>query len=293
MRCGLNTFLDSPGFTDADFSLIDRYKGYGAEVIELAVVEPSAVSVPDLRSRLQAAGLPEPIVCGAFGGGRDLRGESGEVQKAITYIDEMIDLARVLGAKVVCGPMYSEVGHARLYSAEERHSQLNRIAESLRPLCEKASKGGITLALEPLNRYETDCINTIEQALDLIERVGHPALKIHIDSYHMHIEEADMGAAIRLAGSHIGHVHASASHRGLLGEDQVNWPVFFDALAAIDYQGAIALESFSRSNPALAKATSIWRTLYESTEEFATKGISFLKSNRDRILLSMENQSVF
>lgn len=278
MRFGLNTFLFTPGFTDADLPLIARCQSYGAQVIELAIVEPSAVNIARLDAALRASGLEQPVICGAFGPGRDLRGTPEQAQATTRYITELIDLAAAVGAKVVCGPMYSETGRSSAHTPAERESQLQQIADRLRPLCVQAEAAGVTLAIEPLNRFETDCINTLEQAAALIARVGSPRLKIHIDTFHMNIEEADSGAAIRRHGQHIAHVHASASHRGMLGQDQVDWPGVLAALHDIDYQGAIVIESFSDEIPALARATSIWRKLYDSPQAMAIEGLKFLES---------------
>ena len=277
MRFGLNTFLVSPGFTDADIPLIHTFKRYGAEVIELAIVDPDAVTISKIRTALNAAGMPAPIICGAFGAGRDLRGNTDEVANATSYICQLIDMAHELGSGIVCGPMYSETGRSGPHSPSERDAQLERIANTLKLLCTKAEAADVILALEPLNRFETDCINTIDQALDLIERVGSPALKIHIDTFHMNIEEEDSGAAIRRASKHIGHVHASASHRGLLGQDQVDWDGVFTALSDIEYEGDIVIESFSMDNKAIARAASIWRPLYDSPEQLAVEGLKFLQ----------------
>ncbi len=284
MRFGLNTFLVSPGFTDSDLPLIEAFKGYGADVIELAIVDPSAVTVSSLKEALTAADLEQPIVCGAFGPGRDLRGTPEQVEMASTYISDLIDLAVALDSKLVCGPMYSETGRSGAHSAEEREAQLEQITAALKPLCAKAESAGIILAVEPLNRFETDCINTLQQTVDLIERVGSPALKIHIDTFHMHIEEVDSGAAIRKAGAHIGHVHASASHRGLLGKDQVDWQGVIAALKEIGYDGDVVIESFSEDNKVIARAAAIWRKLYESPEQLAVEGLLFLRENWNQVV---------
>ncbi len=284
MRFGLNTFLVAPEFTDSEIPLIETFKGYGAELIELAIVNPSSITASALMASLEAAGLPEPVVCGAFGDGRDLRGTDEEVTNTTRYLSELIDLAELLGSKTVCGPCYSRTGRSGAHSADEREAQLVRVAEALKPLCDKADAVGVTLAVEPLNRFETDLINTLEQAADLIERVGSPALKIHVDTFHMNIEEADSGAAIRKAGPLVGHVHASASHRGIPGRDQVDWDGVFEALDAIGYSGDVVLESFSRDNTIIARATSAWRDLYESPEQYAVEGLQFLKNIRNPML---------
>jgi D-psicose/D-tagatose/L-ribulose 3-epimerase len=212
-----------------------------------------------------------------------LRGSSSEVANATQYVSELIEMAHALGAKIVCGPMYSRTGRSGAHSAEERESQLEQIASGLQKLCRKAEAAGIILALEPLNRFETDCINTMEQAVEMIDRVGSDALKIHIDTFHMNIEEADSGAAIRKYAEHIGHVHASASHRGLLGNDQVDWIGVLGALHDVGYEGDIVIESFSEDNQVIAKAASIWRPLYNSPEQLAVEGLQFLKKSWQQI----------
>jgi D-psicose/D-tagatose/L-ribulose 3-epimerase len=283
MRLGLNTFLVSPGFTDADLPLIATFEKYGAQLVELAIVEPASVSVSKLKTALASSRLEQPVICGAFGSGRDLRGSPSEVANTTQYVSELIEIAHALGAKIVCGPMYSRTGRSGAHTAEERESQLDQIALGLEKLCGKAEDAGITLALEPLNRFETDCINTIEQAVEMIDRVGSDALKIHIDTFHMNIEEADSGAVIRHYAEYIGHVHASASHRGLLGEDQVDWTGVLGALHYTGYQGDIVIESFSRENQVIAKAASIWRKLYDSPEQLAVEGLQFLKKTWQQI----------
>lgn len=280
MRFGLNTFLQSPGFTDSELDLIGTFRGYGAEMVELAVVDASAVTPSKLVEALDDAGFAEPVLCGAFGDGRDLRGSVAEVEGAVSYISELIDLAEAVGSKVICGPMYSRTGRCGAHSPEEREAQLERIAGALKPLCAKAEAIGAILAVEPLNRFETDCINTLDQAVDLIGRVASPALKIHMDTFHMHIEEENSADAIRRASAHIGHVHASASHRGLLGRDQVDWAAVMDALEDIGYEGDVVIESFSMDNKVIARAASIWRSLYENPGQLAVEGLHFLKELR-------------
>jgi D-psicose/D-tagatose/L-ribulose 3-epimerase len=134
------------------------------------------------------------------------------------------------------------------------------------------------LAVEPLNRFETDCINTMEQAVAFIDRVGSPALKIQIDTFHLNIEEDDSVAAILKHAKHIGHVHGSASHRGLLGQDQVNWEGVLGALQSVGYDGDIVIESFSEDNQVIARAAAIWRPLYDSPEQLSVEGLKFLRN---------------
>jgi len=266
MRFGINTFLTCPGFTDSDLRLIQEYKNYGAETIELAIADPSVVTVSKLKEALEDAELDTPPICGAFGPGRDLRGSPEASATATQYISDLIEIGQAIGSKIICGPLYSEVGRAGPHTADERERQLEQIAAALKPLCEKAKAAGITLTLEPLNRFETDCINTLEQAVSMIQRVGSDSLKIHIDTFHMNIEEDDSAAAIIKAA-------------GLLGQDQVDWTNILNAISKIGYDGDIVIESFSEDNTIIAKAAAIWRTLYESPEQLSVEGLKFLKEN--------------
>ncbi|MGJ8639070.1 MAG: sugar phosphate isomerase/epimerase family protein [Opitutaceae bacterium] len=283
MRFGLNTFLVSSGFSDADLPLIQQFQEYGAEVIELAIVDVAGITPSKLLEAMQLAGLERPIVCGAMIPGRDLRGSPEEQATCVSYIDELITLAEAIGSKLVCGPFYSTTGRTDRYSAAERNAQYDVIANNLKPLCDRADAAGITIAIEPLNRFETDCINTLSQAVDLIERVGSPALKIHVDTFHMNIEEDDTAAALLAAGKHVGHFHASASHRGLIGKDQVDWSGALAALKSINYEGDIVIESFTEDNAVLAKATSIWRKLYDGPEQLAVEGLQFLNETWSQV----------
>ncbi|MEM7674162.1 MAG: sugar phosphate isomerase/epimerase family protein [Verrucomicrobiota bacterium] len=278
MRIGINTFLLTPGFSNNDIPILKTIKDYGADFVELAIVESEGFKTSEVRDALDATGLDNPIVCGAWGPGRDLRGSPQEVSNSRDYLESLIKIAQDLGSDLICGPFYSSGGRTEPYPEAVREEQLDLISQSLRPLCEKAGDQGITLAFEPLNRFETDCINTVDQAIDLIDRVDHNALKIHIDTFHMHIEENNSAEAIRRAGGHIGHVHASASHRGILGKDQIQWDQIIQALVDIGYDRSVCIEAFSPEMASLAKAASIWRKLYDSPQALATEGIQFLKT---------------
>ena len=277
MRFGLNTFLANAGFSDSSIEVIQQFKSYGADAIELAIADPSAVTPSKVNEALSAAGLEKPLICGAFSLDRDLRGSPEQVENSKQYIRDLIAIAKQIDSPLICGPMYSGVGRANPHTPEERAAQLDQIVEKLKPLCDEAQEAGVTLAVEPLNRFETDCINTLAQGAELIERVGSDALKMHIDTFHMHIEEADSAAAILEFGKYIGHVHASGSNRGVPGTEQVAWKPVISALKEIGYTGDIIIESFASTETIIAQAASIWRDLYESPKQLSVDGLSFLR----------------
>ena len=133
------------------------------------------------------------------------------------------------------------------------------------------------LALEPLNRFETDLINVVEQGLALVEAVGSPHIGLHLDTFHMHLEERDSAAAIRAAGDRLFHFHACENDRGTPGRGQVAWPAIAAALADVGYGGPVVIESFTPEVKSIARAVCIWRDIAPSQDAIAGEGLAFLK----------------
>ena len=267
----------SSGFTNDDLPIIEQFKAWGADIAEFAVLEPELIDAAALRRAIEAAGMENCPVCGIWPEYRDLRGTEEAQRNSAEYVSQLIDLASEIGSTIVAGPMYSCVGRCGLYSDTEKEAQSDLIAGHLEKLCAKAEKAGVLLCLEALNRFETDCINTLAQASALIDKVGSPALKIHADTFHMNIEESDPAEAIRTAGDHIGHIHASGSHRGIPGTGHVDWSGIFGALKDINYGGDICIETFSADNDTIARAVSIWIRRFETPAQLAVDGLGFLR----------------
>jgi D-psicose/D-tagatose/L-ribulose 3-epimerase len=196
---------------------------------------------------------------------------------ALKYISELVDAAQMLGTAVVAGPMYSATGKARLLPPAERRAERQRAAAGLRQAASYANERGVKLAIEPLNRFETDMINTTAQGLELIEEVGAPNLGLHLDTFHMQLKEKDSAAAIRLAGPRLFHFHACENDRGVPGSGQVHWPEVAAALKAIDYQGAVVIESFTPQLEEIAQAVCLWRPLAPDQDTIARDGLYFLQ----------------
>jgi D-psicose/D-tagatose/L-ribulose 3-epimerase len=140
-----------------------------------------------------------------------------------------------------------------------------------------AAERGLAIALEPINRFETDLVNTTADALRMIRDIDQPAAKVMIDTFHMTIEEADLGAAIRAAGDDLIHVQVSENHRGVTGTGLTPWTDFRDALREINYAGSIVIESFTPDNRDLAGAVCIWKRFTPTQDEFASRGLAFLQ----------------
>lgn len=141
-----------------------------------------------------------------------------------------------------------------------------------------ANKHKITIAPEPINRYESYVFTAAEEVLDLIESIGVTNIGLHLDTFHMNIEERNFYDPIIRAGKNLKHVHITESDRGMTGEGNVHWDDFFKALAEINYQGPLVLENFSSEIKELVGPTSLWRPSKYNSEDLAKGSLLFMKN---------------
>ncbi len=284
MKFGVNTFnFVSPFRTAADLPLLDRVKGMGFDLIEVAFEDPATIDAAALADYAAGAGLGA-LACGVFPPGRDLSSADAAARRAgADYIRGLIDAAAVLAptlnglSPVVGGPLYGAVGKTPAPDRDQRQRERDRAAAELRPLAAYAGDQGVRLAVELLNRFETDLLNVVEQGLEFVEAVGNPHLGLHLDTFHMHLEERDSAAAIRRAGDRLFHFHACENDRGVPGRGQVHWAAVAAALREIGYDGAVVIESFTPEVTSIARAVCIWRDIAPSQDAIAVEGLAFLK----------------
>lgn len=277
MRFGINTFLFAFPFTNDSAKLFPQFKKWGFDTVEVAIDDPAGYDPKVIRAALDDAGLACGSVCGAFGPDRDLRGTPEQQQTSLDYQMRMMDQMAVLGATVLAGPVYSAVGRAEATDPKAYKQQWKTVVKHLKTLGKYAEKRGLTIAIEPLNRFETDFINTVDQVLALIADVGSPAMGVHLDTFHMNIEEKNLGKAIRKAGKQLKHFHACGSDRGTPGGDHTDWAGITAALKAVRYNGDVVIESFTQDVVVIARAAAIWRQIEPSQADIAAKGVKFLK----------------
>lgn len=278
VKLGVSTWLwTSPFRTEEAPALFEKIAGMGYRAVEIAVEDPQLIDTQAIKKVLSANEL-EVIICGAFGPTRDLTSDDEALQKTgKAYIDECLAIAEALGARIFAGPMYSAVGKARMVPAEQRGIEWERAVTNLREVCEKASAKGVAIALESLNRFESDLVNNVDDLLRLIGDINHPAAKICLDMFHMNIEEPDPEEAIRKAADKLVHVQVSENYRGTPGSGNASWDAYYRGLTAIGYDGVVSIESFTPQNKELAAAVCIWRDLAESQDAFAADGYAFLR----------------
>jgi D-psicose/D-tagatose/L-ribulose 3-epimerase len=274
---GVSTWLWTSPFNRETIALFPKIKSYGYDAVEIPVEDPSLIDLDLVKKALADEGL-EAIICGAFGPSRDLTHDDPAFhQTCFTYLDSCLEIASELGAGFVAGPMYSAVGKARLVSPEQRKVEWDRAVSNLRKVCRRAGEFGLDLAIETLNRFETDLINTSEDLMRLIGDINEPQAKAVLGGFHLNIEEPDLESAIRRVGDKLIHVQVSENYRGTPGTGQTNWAAWKRGLEAINYRGTISIESFTPQVKELAGAVCIWKPLVPSQDGFAKDGLEFLK----------------
>ena len=276
VRFGLNLLVYTATFSKDRVDLIRKVADMGYDGVEIPFNDLDVLDAKATRRAREQAGVGLTSCCVLLPGTSITADADDERKTGLERLERMIDLTAEMGGDVVAGPLYAPV---RYLTGRARSTDEWRWAvEGLRAAAEHADKARVTLAIEPLNRFETHVLNTTADAIKLVNAVGHPRLKVQLDTFHANIEEKDTAAAIRATGPLLGHFHASESDRGVPGTGQVRWDACFAALRETGYTGWVTIESFAMGIVDLCAAACIWRPLYESADDLARNGLAYLKS---------------
>lgn len=254
------------------FAALARHGYQGAE---LPINDATDDELRQLRRMCDANGLAATAVGFATAAANPVAADPGKRRAAVEHLGRLADRAARLGANVLAGPLHSAYGvfTEQPPTADERA----RCADVLRAAGERAARCGVTLAVEPLNRFECYFLNTAADCDALVRAVDHPNVKGVCDTHHAHIEEQDVAAAIRASAETLGHVQLSENHRGTPGTGQVRFDRVLQALDAIGYRGWLVVEAFSRQDPAFGSALRIWRELDAGPEAVLAAGAALVR----------------
>jgi len=260
---------------DSTRKVISQTKRAGYDLLELSLHGPKVMDLAMTRDLLQEHALQ-------LGCSRGLTFEadvSSEdpacVARGIALLEEAVTITAELGGRYLGGILYGAMAkYPRPLSARGRANA----TDAVKRIADLAGKKGLTLGLEVVNRYESNQLNTALQALEMIDRIDAPNVVVHLDTYHMNIEEADFMQPVLACGKRLGYVHIGESNRGYLGSGTIDFAQFFHALAMIDYQGVVTFESFSSSvvNEDLSNALAIWRNLWDDGMDLAIHAREFM-----------------
>ena len=198
-------------------------------------------------------------------------------KEAEKLIKNAIDKTSDLETNFLGGVLHGGIG---VFSGNPlSETEKNTIVEVWSSVADYAKEKGVNIAVEPINRYESYVCNTAENVLELIEKTRKDNLFLHLDTFHMNIEENNFRDPILLANQKLKHIHVTESHRGMLGEGTVNWNQFFDALKEINFEGNLVLENFSSSIPGMQQMVSLWQKSPYNAEQLALGSLNFIKQN--------------
>ncbi len=274
----VNTWVWTSPLTDETLpALAKKARDLGYTALELPLEGVGDWEPSRARRVLDDLGMGAVLV-GAMGPGRSLVSQAGDVAATQDYLRTCVDAAESLGAKIVAGPFYSPTGVTWRMDPAARAAVIAELRENLAPVASYAQNAGVTLAVEPLNRYETSILNTVEQAVEALAPLFDEGVGLALDTYHLNIEEKSPADAIRLGGSAVAHVQVCGSDRGAVGDDHTDWPAIMQALDDIGYDGMLGLESFTGENATIAVAASVWRPLAPSQDELAARSIRALRA---------------
>ena len=277
MRFGINSFLFVSPFTTESVKLFKKFKDIGFDTVEIPVEDPSHIDPAKVKAAAEKAGLAIGSICACMGPGRDFRGSAQDQKTAMEYCKALVDQAAAMGCPRIIGPIYSVVGLIGAHDDAEKKKHFDLVVKNLKQLAAYAEKKGIELDIEPLNRFETDFLNTVDQGLKLVKAVGAKNVKLHLDTFHMNIEEKNQPEAIRKVGKLLGHFHACGTDRGTPGNDSLNWKEIVKALNEVGYENDVVIESFTTDVKVIARAAAIWRKIEPKRDDIAVKGLENLK----------------
>jgi D-psicose/D-tagatose/L-ribulose 3-epimerase len=275
MKYGINGWYWVQPFKTEDIGVVKRIAALGFNWIEVSIeTVDQPLDYETLGAAIKDNGLGVSI-CAYFSGICDLTvSDAAQNKAAFDYMTHCVDAAAAMGCKVIGGPFYSTLG--RFWHPPDRKRALEIVAKHLKPMGKYAEGKGVVFAIEPINRYETSFINTAEQGLELVDMVDSPGVQLMLDSFHMGMEEKDLGEAIELAGEHLVHIHSNEHDRGVPGSGHTDWQGMATALKKINYDGALVVESFSYDLKDFAGLTKIWRPIVANEQDFV-EGVNFLK----------------
>ncbi len=245
---------------------------YKMDFIEIALLSPEAVDTAHSRRLLGAKGMPAVCSLGLPEGKR----ASTNPEAAMAFLRHALDQTAAIGALALTGVTYGGIGERT--GVPPTQAERDNVARVLTDAAAHAKRLGIAFGIEPVNRYENHILNTGRHAVEMIERVGADNIFVHLDTYHMNIEERGLALGILDAREHLRYIHLSESDRGTPGAGNVRWDEIFGALKAVGFTGGLAMESFIDMPPEVAYGLAVWRPVAESRDVVLDEGLPFLRN---------------
>lgn len=277
-KLGVHALCWVGGWSEAEArQAIEGTARVGYDLIEIPTLDPDKIDSGMTARLLADFGLAATISLG-LGRATDISSDDPDaVERGEALLRKVVSIARDVGASHVCGVLYSAMTK---YNLPATPKGIEQSAAVLRRICEQAAESDIIVGIEVVNRYETNLANTAAQGVELCKLINARNLRVHLDTYHMNIEEADAARAIVETGDRLGYFHLGESHRGYLGSGSIDFGPIFRALAQIDYAGPLVFESFSSEvvDPTLSNLLGVWRNLWSDGEDLVRHALDFTRA---------------
>lgn len=276
-RFGVASLIWTEDFTVRDLPLIEKAKSLGFSVIDINVAHPEKFPTREVKEKVKEVGI-EVVTTIGMPRESNLIDQNPKIRRnGIDTLKKLVDINIEIGSKILGGVIYAAWGY--ITGGARTEDEWSWSVESMRDVANYAKgKGDITLAVEPVNRFETHFLNIAEDAVRYCREVGTGNLKVHLDTFHMIREELSFAEAVKACGQeYLGYVHVCENNRGIPGTGLVPWKEFFSAVRKIGYDGPLVIESFDPGFVELNRLCAIWRKFAETGEELAVKGLKNLK----------------
>jgi len=273
MKLGIHAYAWCSQWSNDTLDLIDRVKTLGLDFIEIPLMCLDTFDTAAVKQRLADCDLGV-VNSTVLLGDTDITSDDPAIRaKGLEYLLACVRAAGEIGSQSFSGVIYSQ--HVKQTIQRPTEDAWKWSADNLRQAAQLAAEFDMPVGLEPVNRYETYLVNTCEQALKLKAMIGEPNVKVHLDTYHMNIEEKSFYDATVSAGEDLIHYHLCENDRGIPGTGLVDWDGIFKALAEINYQGFAALESFVDCTDNMN--TWVWRQLAPDGDTLLKEGVAFIR----------------
>lgn len=280
VKFGVHLFLWAERFDLSAIKLIKKAKDLGFEGVEIPLMELDVIDVEKTKKELKQYGV---TALGSMGLPQNLDISSSDAatrERGIEHMKRSIEIISELGGDCINGVIYTAWG--KITGKPRTEEEWKYSVDSLKKICQYAKKYGVTLGIEPVNRFETYFINTASDAVKLAKDVDEPNIKVHLDTFHMNIEEKNFYQPIKDTGSMLWHMHCCENDRSIAGTGHVDWDGVFRALSEINYDRWIVVESFTQDMEKIAASTAIWRKMAPSADALASEGLRFLKKMAEK-----------
>jgi D-psicose/D-tagatose/L-ribulose 3-epimerase len=275
-KIGVDSFIWSENFSEKDIWIIPKAKELGFAAIDISISHPESFPTEKVLKEVKKTGI-EAVTTHTLHKGTNIISADPKVRKkGVEMLKLMVDINEALGSKIMGGVIYA--GWGCLSGKPRSKDEWNWSVDSMKEVGEYGKKvKGLSICVEPVNRFETHFLNIASDAVQYCKDVGTGNMKVHLDCFHMIREETSFRGAVETCGKqYLGYVHVCENNRGIPGTGLVPWKEFFTAVKEIGYDGPMVIESFDPSFEELNRLCAIWRKFADSGEELAVKGLKNL-----------------